>query len=92
MTDFRTKLHDINAQLRALIAEGEMPLDSLNTSIFEGEKEIMVEAGPNGLIYFASQCLDVAAGTSSGAHVHIDEFSGADSGSVPLIVSLKIDR
>jgi len=92
VTDFRTKLAEINAQLQSLLAEGELPLDSLKTSIFDGDKEVMIEGGPNGLIYFASQCLDVASKTSPGAHVHIDEFGGADPGSLPLIVSLKIEN
>ena len=92
MSDFRAKLAEINAQLRSLIAEGGLPLDSLKTTIFDGDKEVMIEGGPNGLIYFATQCLDVASKTFSGAHVHVDEFGGADLGSLPLIVSLKIEN
>jgi hypothetical protein len=92
VSDFRAKLKEINAQLRALISEDGLPLDSLKTTIFDGDKEVMIEGGPNGLIYFASQCLSVASGTSSGAHAHIDECGGADPGSLPLIISLKIEN
>jgi len=93
VSDLSTRLREINEALRALIDNGAMPLDSLNTSILsEGHgQKVLVEGGPSGLIYFASQCLDTVARNVPGAHAHVDEHSGADAGSIPMIVSLKLE-
>ncbi len=93
MTDLSTQLREINKALRALIDNGAMPFDSLSTSILSDAhgQEVLLEGGPNGLIYFASQCLDTVARNIPGAHAHVDEHSGADIGSVPVIVSLKLE-
>ena len=94
MIDFRARLRDIKEQVRELLDQPDLPLDNLSASIFSDPNghEIYVEGGPHGLAYLAMQCLDIAAATAPGAHAHIDEFSGADAGSVPLVVSLKSEK
>lgn len=89
MSDFRAELLDIKDQLRVL-SDALLP-DSLRAELMEGPSELLIEGGPRGLIYLARQCLDIAAKTGSGAHAHVDEHSGADEGSFPVIVSLKLD-
>jgi hypothetical protein len=91
MTDFRARLKEIKGDIRELLDRPDLPLDTLSASIFSDAngQEVYLEGGPNGLAYLAMQCLDIAAATAPGAHAHVDEFSGADAGSIPLIVSLK---
>ena len=93
MTELSDQLRTLNTSLRALIDNGAMPFDSLNASIVSDAsgQEVLIEGGPKGLIYLASQCIDTVARNLAGAHAHVDEHSGADVGSVPLIVSLKLE-
>ncbi|WP_420470958.1 Imm32 family immunity protein [Brevundimonas sp. FT23042] len=93
MSDFRARLTEIKADIRDLLERPDLPLDTLSTSIFSDAngQEVYVEGGPNGLAYLAMQCLDIAAAIAPGAHAHVDEFSGADAGSIPLVVSLKTE-
>ena len=91
MTDFRARLTEIKGEIRELLDHPDMPLDTLSTTIVSDAagQEVHLEGGPHGLAYLAIQCLDIAAATALGAHAHVDEFSGADAGSIPLVVSLK---
>ena len=93
MTDFRARLKEIKGEIRELLDRQDLPLDTLSASIFSDAKgqEVYVEGGPSGLAYLAMQCLDIAAATAPGAHAHVDELSGADVGSIPLVVSLKTE-
>ena len=89
MSDFRADLSEIKDQLRALA--DTLPLDSLRAELMEGPSELLIEGGPRGLIYLARQCIDIASKIGSGAHAHIDEHSGADQRSFPLIVALRLE-
>jgi hypothetical protein len=88
VSDFRADLLEIKDQLRAL--SDALSPDSLRAELLEGPSVLLIEGGPRGLIYLARQCIDIAAKTSSGAHAHVDEHSGADEGSFPIIVSLRL--
>ena len=74
----QAKIDNVRVALQTLEAD-EDPASTFLEVVETGDgREVTIRANQRGLIYLASQLIDLAAAGIPGKHVHIDEAGAAD--------------